>query len=393
MSGQLVEQWPMTTLGELCEVITKGTTPTSVGFQFQQEGINFVKIESITREGSIIENKLAKVSQDCHDKLKRSQLQEGDILFSIAGALGRTTLVAKDILPANTNQALAIIRLIKSEYVLPEYVLKALSTGYTLSQIEKYRGGAAQQNLSLTQMKAFKIPLPPLEEQRRIVSILDEAFEIISISQKNSESEFNSAIELLESHINSIFENPSNSWKETILGDVISLEYGKPLPKEDRDPEGAFPVYGANGEKARSNKFYHSTPTIIVGRKGSAGELNLTEGKFWPLDVTYFVTFDEEKYEMKFLYYLLQRHNLPSMAKGVKPGINRNDVYALKVKIPSIEVQQQIVRELDVMVQQVSELMEISRNKSQHYLNLKQSILQEAFNGTLRLAEGLADQS
>ena len=93
--------------------------------------------------------------------------------------------------------------------------------------------------------------------------------------------------------------------------------------------------------------------------------------------------FDEEKYEMKFLYYLLQRHNLPSMAKGVKPGINRNDVYALKVKIPSIEVQQQIVRELDVMVQQVTELMEISRKKSQHYLNLKQSTLQEAFNGNL----------
>ena len=97
-----------------------------------------MKIESITREGTIIESKLAKINQDCHDKLKRSQLQEGDILFSIAGALGRTTLVTKDILPANTNQALAIIRLIKSEDVLPEYVLKALSTGYTLSQIEKY---------------------------------------------------------------------------------------------------------------------------------------------------------------------------------------------------------------------------------------------------------------
>ena len=123
----------------------------------------------------------------------------------------------------------------------------------------------------------------------------------------------------------------SEQWPLTKLGDVISLEYGKPLPKDDRDPEGAYPVYGANGEKTRSNKFYHSTPTIIVGRKGSAGELNLTEGKFWPLDVTYFVTFDEEKYEMKFLYYLLQTLNLPSMARGVKPGINRNDVYALSL--------------------------------------------------------------
>jgi type I restriction enzyme, S subunit len=139
----------------------------------------------------------------------------------------------------------------------------------------------------------------------------------------------------------------SEQWPVKTLGEVISLEYGKPLSKEDRDPDGQFPVYGANGEKARSNKFYHSKPTIIVGRKGSAGELNLSKEKFWPLDVTYFVTFDEGKYEMKFLYYLLQSLNLPSMARGVKPGINRNDVYAIEVRIPSLEEQQRIVKILD----------------------------------------------
>ena len=63
--------------------------------------------------------------------------------------------------------------------------------------------------------------------------------------------------------------------------------------------------------------------------------------------------------------------------------MNTTIVKQWPVKIPPLEVQQQIVRELDVMVQQVSELKEISQNKSQHYLNLKQSILQEAFNGNL----------
>ena len=63
--------------------------------------------------GSFIHNKLAKISEECHKALKRSQLEEGDILFSIAGALGRTAIVTKSILPANTNQALAIIRLKK----------------------------------------------------------------------------------------------------------------------------------------------------------------------------------------------------------------------------------------------------------------------------------------
>ena len=101
----------MARLSDLATVITKGTTPTSLGFAFQNEGINFVKIESVDDNGTFIFEKFDHISDGCHEKLKRSQLQENDILFSIAGAIGRTAIVTKDILPANTNQALAIIRI------------------------------------------------------------------------------------------------------------------------------------------------------------------------------------------------------------------------------------------------------------------------------------------
>ena len=89
-------------------------------------------------------------------------------------------------------------------------------------------------------------------------------------------------------------------WQPTSVGEILQLEYGKPLDKKDRNPDGRFPVYGANGEKDRTDKFYHNKPSIVVGRKGSAGEINLTEKKFWPLDVTYFITFDELKYDLRY---------------------------------------------------------------------------------------------
>jgi type I restriction enzyme S subunit len=136
-------------------------------------------------------------------------------------------------------------------------------------------------------------------------------------------------------------------WLEKRLGDVLQLEYGKPLDSSNRAIDGLYPVYGANGVKDRSNKYYCDKPSIIVGRKGSAGEVNLTEEKFWPLDVTYFVTFDETNHDLKFLYYLLTNIDLPSLAKGVKPGINRNEVYAKPVRIPSLPEQQRIVAILD----------------------------------------------
>jgi len=136
-------------------------------------------------------------------------------------------------------------------------------------------------------------------------------------------------------------------WQVKTLGEVIQLPYGKPLDPNDRNPNGLYPAYGANGEKDRTDKFYRDSPSIIVGRKGSAGEITLTEDRFWPLDVTYFVEFDHRQYDLQFLYYLLVTLNLPSMAKGVKPGINRSEVYALPVMVPPLPEQQRIVSLLD----------------------------------------------
>jgi type I restriction enzyme S subunit len=106
-------------------------------------------------------------------------------------------------------------------------------------------------------------------------------------------------------------------------------------------------VYGANGAKDRTDKFLCATPGIVVGRKGSAGEITLTEDKFWPLDVTYFVEFDRAAFDLRFLYHLLSRLDLPSLAKGVKPGINRNEIYAIPVDTPPRAEQQRIVAILD----------------------------------------------
>jgi type I restriction enzyme S subunit len=138
-----------------------------------------------------------------------------------------------------------------------------------------------------------------------------------------------------------------NGWQEKFVGDILQLEYGKPLDESDRKPNGRFPVYGANGEKDRTDRFYHEKPSIIVGRKGSAGEINLTETKFWPLDVTYFVTFDEYQHDLRFLFYLLTKLELTKLAKGVKPGINRNEVYSQVTRVPPLPEQQRIVGILD----------------------------------------------
>ncbi len=172
------------------------------------------------------------------------------------------------------------------------------------------------------------------------------------------------------------------NWKTKKLGEVLKLEYGKPLSKSMRVIGGKYPVYGANGERERSNNYLYSKRSIIVGRKGSAGELNITEEKFWPLDVTYFVTFDERKYDLKFLYDLLVTLELPRLAKGVKPGLNRNEVYSIEVGIPELSEQKRIAKKLDNVFDKMKVARENADKNLQNSKELFESYLQSVFTNS-----------
>lgn len=168
-------------------------------------------------------------------------------------------------------------------------------------------------------------------------------------------------------------------WEIKSLGKVIQLEYGKPLPPEYRNPNGMYPAYGANGEKDRTDKFYRDCPSIIVGRKGSAGEITLTEDRFWPLDVTYFVEFDRQRHDLKFLYYLLATLDLPKLAKGVKPGINRNEVYSLPIAVPTRTEQQRIVAILDEAFEGIATAKANAEKNLQNSRDLCEELMQALF--------------
>jgi type I restriction enzyme M protein len=214
-------KWDMVKLGDICENITKGTTPTTNGFEFTNEGINFVKIESIDLNGNFIPSKFAHVDINCHNAFKRSQLLENDILFSIAGALGRVAIVNKNILPANTNQALAIIRLKKDVNASNKYIANILKSQYILDKITSLKTGVAQYNLSLSQISNLEIPLPPLEVQEEIVKELDGYQAVIDGAQK-----------VIDNWKPTIPINPE--WEKVKLGDVVDIYNGStPLKTND----------------------------------------------------------------------------------------------------------------------------------------------------------------
>ena len=166
------EKFELVKLGNYCDGVTKGTTPTTLGYRYQNNGINFIKVESLAEDGSIIADKVAHISDECNDAMRRSQLRMGDIVFSIAGAIGRIAIIPDSVLPANTNQALAIIRLRSPLAFDRSFLRYALMSSDVTRSISSSKRGIAQVNLSLTDIKNLRVPLPPLALQQEFADFV-----------------------------------------------------------------------------------------------------------------------------------------------------------------------------------------------------------------------------
>ena len=169
--------WEQRKLGDISSLITKGTTPKDKSGTGE---VNFIKVENINDfSGDIVG--MSKISLEEHQGyLKRSQLQEGDILFSIAGTLGRVTSVNKAILPANTNQALSIIRLKEGNL---EYVKTCLKGNVVADFIRRNPTIGAQPNLSLEQVSNLEIGIPSEAEQEKIGLYFSNLDHLITLHQ------------------------------------------------------------------------------------------------------------------------------------------------------------------------------------------------------------------
>lgn len=167
MSVQIVK------LAENCDLITKGTTPTSLGFDFTQSGIPFVRVQNILNGSVSFKEDDLFVSEETHDALSRSKIYAGDLLVSIAGTIGRAAIVPDEFDELNCNQAVAIIR--PRRNIDRRYLMRWLSSDAAVEQIRQSKVTATIPNLSLGQIGALQIPLPPIDEQKRIAAILDQA--------------------------------------------------------------------------------------------------------------------------------------------------------------------------------------------------------------------------
>ena len=169
----------MLPLSELCTAITKGTTPTTLGKAFTKSGINFIKAESILNNHSVDFDKFSFIDDKTNKMLGRSIIHSGDIVFTIAGTLGRFALIDESVIPANTNQAVAIIRS-DTKIISPEYLYSFFIGNWHNNYYTKRIQQAVQANLSLGTIKSLPIPILEKNEMKSYLTSLTPIFKIQS---------------------------------------------------------------------------------------------------------------------------------------------------------------------------------------------------------------------
>lgn len=374
--------WKFKNLREITSLITKGTTPK----EFVESGINYIKTDCFIN--NIIEIKRCSfIDESVHLKeLKRSIINENDLLFTITGAtIGKCVAVDKSVLPANTNQNLAIIRLNKGED--KNYIFQNLTSERMNKYILDNSTIGAQPSLNLEQIGSFSFPYPILEEQTKIANFLSAVDEKLNLLKEKKS--------LLEDYKKGIMQkifnqdirfkddngNDFEDWEEKSLGEVTSITIGEFVIKTRQNPNGEYPVY--NGGKSCTgyyDEFNNDGNKIVISARGAnAGFVNFEKGKFWAGNSCYSVgILDKYHFEIIYFYYYV-KFNENTFTENQQaaniPSVSKKDVEKFNIKIPSLKEQTKIANFLSA----IDEKIELVSNLIQDTQEYKKGLLQQMF--------------
>lgn len=349
------------TLGEVCE-FKNGFSFKSNEFKEQNKtNIGVIKIKTI-QDGFIDENKITEYIEP-NNKYKSFEIQKGDILIGLTGSF-KIGLYNLDKI-SYLNQRVGKI---KSK---PGIIQKYIYYWYLCCNIEdkvlKIAKGTAQSNISTNDISNIKIPLPSLERQKEIVKYLDFIYEK---TNKTSNEKIAELKQLNEFCLNNQKMYGDNI--EKTLGEVCKVNQGTYI-KSDMKIQGDYPVYGGGNVSYYINQ-YNREDEIIVAKDGvSADCVRYEKNKFF-LNHHGWTIICKDEISKKYMFYHLQsvQPELLSIAKGTAQlGINQENFYKLKIPIPSLERQKEIVEYCernDMLIKELEKEIEINKKQAEQFI-------------------------
>ncbi|MGD1979463.1 MAG: restriction endonuclease subunit S [Akkermansiaceae bacterium] len=402
-----LENWKHADLGDVVEIQN--------GFAFKskdyQDAGHFVMRIGNVQDGHISLDKPKFVQPT--QKEARFILNQGDILVSLTGNIGRAGMVQEKHLPAVLNQRVARVTPSDSSILKRQFLFYFLSSRVFRESLSIGGHGAAQQNVSTKEMAALPFLLPPLPEQERIVAILDEAFEGIATATAHAQRNLDNARELFQSVLQSTFEQKGEDWVETTLGEVATKIGSGATPRGGQaayKPEGISLIRSLNvydrefrssklafidGEQAEKlkNVIVNEGDVLLNITGASVARCCVAPSAYLPARVNQHVSIIRPKPEMldsRFLNQLLTSRVYKDMLLGIggeggatRQAITKAQIQSFRVALPPLNKQKSIVQKLDALSAETRRLEAVYQRKLAALAELKQSLLQRAFAGEL----------
>lgn len=397
-------------LGEVIKLITKGTTPNKKMGGFCLSGINYIKSESIKYDGKIDKDKFSFISKYTHGVLKRSQLEENDILFSMAGAyLGKSAIVTKDLLPANTNQALAIIRIDKLK-ANPKFINYFFKDKKTIDYVNNISGQSAQPNINFEEIKSIDIPFFSLRDQEKIVSLLSSLDDKIDLLHRQNK--------MLESMAETLFRQwfiaeAQEDWQTTTLDCHITVAKGLSYKGAGlTTSDNGIPLFSLNsvleggGYKSAGLKYYDGVfkerhtikpGDIIVANTEQGHEYRLigypaiipkTDSEVSIYTHHLFkISINEESYLTNpFIYYLLCSKDMHEQVVAATNGSTVNQLSADGLQRPEFKLPPEfIVKDFTLQINLLWKKININNSQIKSIESIRDTLLPKLMSGEVQV--------
>jgi type I restriction enzyme S subunit len=405
MKGASKVGWTESKLSDIC-IVKDGTHDSP---KYVDDGIPFVTQKNI-RYGQVNFDKVKFISQQDHDKFyKRSNVELGDILIAMIGVnRGEVGLV-------NDSRIFSIknVGLIKANTDLDmSYLLYYLKSDLAREYVDSQSRGGAQPFIGLTKLRSFPIIKPELETQKQIVAKLDQAFADIEKAKVNAEQNLVNAKELFDSYLQNVFSQKGDGWVETCVGNEINLLTGNAfkskeyvtdsdsvkLLRGDNIMQGYFRWDGAkywpNDRVDEFEKFLLSEGDIVLAMDRTWVKAGMKFAKITKNELPCLLLQRvarlrcKESMDKDLLYFLMGSKLFESYVLSIQTGlgvphISGKQIQSFVFSKPDIETQKEISCKLSSLSQEVKILASVYTKKIKALDELKQSILQKAFNGEL----------
>ena len=384
----MIDRWQLKKVGEVCDLATGGT-PSTTNPAFYGGDIRWLVSGDIHR----------REIRDCEGRITEAGMKASNakllplnsVLIALNGQGKTRGTVAILRTLATCNQSLVSITPKPSAGLLPEFLFANLHGRY--EEIRRLTSDADndRRGLNMGMIREIKVPVAPLAEQRRIVAILDEAFEGIATAKANAEKNLQNARELFQSHAKSVFLQGAAHWPTRTL-DQISTNLDSrrvPITKSDRKP-GEFPYYGASGIVDYVADYIFEGDTLLISEDGANLLARSTpiafsaSGRYWVNNHAHILKFAHMATQ-RFVEFYLESIPLDEYITGAaQPKLNQKALNSIPTLIPSsVDEQAQVVDRLERIGEQSELLQALCERKLAALDELKKVLLSRAFNGEL----------